>query len=254
MVHILCTLLTETCKDLQLRILNGRFLGDSLGYYTFYNSNGQSTVDYMLASQSVFYIVKYFIVHTPVEFSDHCMISVCIKSHVQRETTPTTNNTPLGHYIWDSKAVDFYKDALLENGSINDILYLNTLLDDNNLKDIDFLVSKTNDIYIKAASETMVYRKPSNLSRSYNKKKKAKPKKPWMSNDCLLLRREVRSLGKKLQKDPTNLWTRHTYTNCVREYNKLKKSLKKQFYHTFIDEINHIDPKNSKKYWQSLKK
>ena len=63
-------LLVNICKDLQLRILNGRFLGDSLGYYTFYNSNGQSTVDYMLASQSVFYNVEFCIVHTPVEFSD----------------------------------------------------------------------------------------------------------------------------------------------------------------------------------------
>lgn len=65
-----------------------------------------------------------------------------------------------------------------------------------------------------------------------------------MSNDCLLLRSEVPSLTKKLQKDPTNLWTRHTYINCPLEHSKLKRSLKKPLYHTFIDEINHIDPKN----------
>ena len=32
-------LLTDICKSHNLRILNGRFLGDSLGYFTFFNSN-----------------------------------------------------------------------------------------------------------------------------------------------------------------------------------------------------------------------
>ena len=40
-------LLTDICKTFRLSILNGRFLGDSLGYFTFFNSNGSSTVDYI---------------------------------------------------------------------------------------------------------------------------------------------------------------------------------------------------------------
>jgi hypothetical protein len=51
----------------------------SLGYFTFYNSNGQSIVDYMIASHSIFYDIEHFIVHSPVEFSDHCLISVYMK-------------------------------------------------------------------------------------------------------------------------------------------------------------------------------
>ena len=69
-------LLINICKDLQLRLLNGRFLGDSLGYFTFYNFNGQSVVDYMIASQNIFYDIDHFIVHCPIEFSDHCLISL----------------------------------------------------------------------------------------------------------------------------------------------------------------------------------
>jgi hypothetical protein len=75
-----------------------------------------------------------------------------------------------------------------------------------------------------------------------------------MSNNCLLLRKELRSLGKKLQKDPKNIWTRITYCDCVQEYNKLKKHLKHQFFSSFIDEINNIAPRDSKQFWQSLKK
>jgi hypothetical protein len=40
----------------------------------------------------------------------------------------------------------------------------------------------------------------------------------------------------------------------VREYNKLKKHLKHQFFSSFIDEINNIAPRDSKQFWQSLKK
>jgi hypothetical protein len=108
-----------------------------------------------------------------------------------------------------------------------------------------------NSIYLNAASKTLIYKRPKCPN---NKIKKTKPKKPWMSNNCLLLRRELRSLGKKLQKDPKNMWTRITYCNCVREYNKLKKHLKHQFFSSFIDEINNIAPRDSKQFWQSLKK
>ena len=102
------SLLTNICKDHQLRILKGRFLGDSLGYFTFYNSNGQSIVDYMIASHSIFYDVEHFIVHSPVEFSDHCLISVYMKSVIQREITPTQNLTYTGHYKWDENQCDAF--------------------------------------------------------------------------------------------------------------------------------------------------
>ena len=31
-----------------MRIVNGKLLGDSLGYYTFFNTNGKNTVDYII--------------------------------------------------------------------------------------------------------------------------------------------------------------------------------------------------------------
>jgi hypothetical protein len=44
---LLGSLLIDICKNHHLRILNGRFLGN---YYTFFNSNGKSTIDYMLST------------------------------------------------------------------------------------------------------------------------------------------------------------------------------------------------------------
>jgi hypothetical protein len=51
-----------------------------------FDSNGQSIVDYMIASHSIFYDVEHFIVHSPVEFSDHCLISVYMKSASEQKT------------------------------------------------------------------------------------------------------------------------------------------------------------------------
>ncbi|CAG2252864.1 unnamed protein product [Mytilus edulis] len=243
------TLLVSLCKDLQLRLLNGRFLGDSLGFFTFYNSNGQSTVDYMLTTPNLFYCVQHFIVRSPVELSDHCLLSVCFKSCTQRETT-LESHSDVGKFQWEHSMSDNYHDALLHKESVNDILDLMNNIDDENCDDIDFLVSSVNKIYVNAASQTLVLKKKS--SRPSNKRKRAKPKKAWMSNDCLLLRKEVRSLGKRLQKDKNNANLRQTYSNCVKHYNKQKKSLKAEFYRTFISKLNSLEHKDSKSFWKSI--
>ena len=205
-------LLTNICKDFQLRFLNGRFLGDSLGYFTFFNNNGRSTVDYMLATQLMFYSIQHFIVNPPNEFSDHCLISTYIKTNIKIGVTPDLNLTPHNHYEWRQDAADLYEDALLENESVNDILNLNMLLD-GDCNDIDLLVSKANNIFIRPASKTLKVRRS---MKPIRKRQKPKPKKPWMNSNGLRLRGEIRSLGKKLHKDPNNIWLRHAFCNNVR--------------------------------------
>ena len=43
--------LLNMCLSSRLRILNGRYLGDSLGYHTYFSKNGCSTVDYAILSK-----------------------------------------------------------------------------------------------------------------------------------------------------------------------------------------------------------
>jgi hypothetical protein len=124
----------------------------------------------MLASQSICYDVHYFIVYSPVEFSDHCLISVYIKYQVQREITPEIKKTPVGQYKWDQDSVDFYKDALLEKESVECILHLNSMLDDNKFNDIDLLVSNASNIYLKTASKNYSIKKKT-CSRQESKKR-----------------------------------------------------------------------------------
>ena len=88
---------------------------------------------------------------------------------------------------------DIYHDTLLQNDSVNNIVNIITRIDYENYKDIDFIVQSVNDIYVKAASQILIFKKKS--SQPFNKRKRAKLKKPWITKDCLLLRKEVRSLG-----------------------------------------------------------
>ena len=57
-----------------LKILNGRKIGDLIGKYTCHHYNGSSTVDYIITETDLFDKVRYFQVLPLTLFSDHCPI------------------------------------------------------------------------------------------------------------------------------------------------------------------------------------
>ena len=65
------TLLLDLCGSQNLLILNGRTIGDSAGNYTCYKWNGNSVVDYFIASTSFLHRVKSLSVGEHTLFSDH---------------------------------------------------------------------------------------------------------------------------------------------------------------------------------------
>ena len=74
--------LLDLCKTCDLRIANGRLLGDHLGYYTCYNHVGMpSVIDYLLIDLNFIQSVKMFHVHPLQPLSIHCCISAMINYH-----------------------------------------------------------------------------------------------------------------------------------------------------------------------------
>ena len=67
--------LLEICKNLDLRIINGRVNGDTLGRPTFHEKNGTSVIDYLISYQSTFLNVTSFVVKQPCYLSDHSATS-----------------------------------------------------------------------------------------------------------------------------------------------------------------------------------
>ena len=155
-------LLTKICKSSHLRMLNGRFLGDSLGFYTFFNSNGKRTVDYMLASFTLYHKIVYFNVDTPNELSDHCIISTGLnleKSGLKHQKDLDENCNHIGgNFLWSEDCKDKYVQALLEPKSATSIISLYTDLDDENNLDIDSLVEKLTTIYTETGFKTEIKR------------------------------------------------------------------------------------------------
>ena len=64
--------LLDLCIESQIRILSGRSFGDSQGMYTSYRYNGNSFVDYMIASENLLTQIVYFNVELNIpRLSDH---------------------------------------------------------------------------------------------------------------------------------------------------------------------------------------
>ena len=87
--------ITELCSDSQLRILNGRTLGDSVGKATYVNYSGVTINDYCICSASFLkYITKCTSFHVgdfDPNLSDYCPITVKILSrsvHNEPELAP----------------------------------------------------------------------------------------------------------------------------------------------------------------------
>ena len=63
--------LLETCTALNLRILNGRIVGDLEGKQTCFHYNGSSVVDYVIGSKCILRNVQYLIVNHYCAFHKH---------------------------------------------------------------------------------------------------------------------------------------------------------------------------------------
>jgi hypothetical protein len=69
--------LIDLCITYQMRIVNGRCIGDLLGNFTCFNTQGQSTMEYLITNEKLLNQLLYFKVSDFLQLhSDcHCKIS-----------------------------------------------------------------------------------------------------------------------------------------------------------------------------------
>ena len=111
--------LLEICKSADLRILNGRVTGDSLGRVTFHGKNGVSTsvVDYAVCDQDLLSHVANFVVKDPLHLSDHSPITTWL--NINKKTSynhtilegDTLTRLPK-QFLWENDSAQKFKDAL----------------------------------------------------------------------------------------------------------------------------------------------
>jgi hypothetical protein len=91
-------ILIEICKSCNLRILNGRTKGDSLGKPTFHCKNGTSAIDYAICNTTLMQNIKFLIVKPPNYLSDHSQIITWLNIR-KPINTKTNNNSDFSHKL-----------------------------------------------------------------------------------------------------------------------------------------------------------
>lgn len=121
-------------------------------------------------------MINRFQVKPPSDLSDHCLITANLYCHKQQPQIEEQELwSPPGSFKWSDQNKDTFIDCLLNQNSTYNILSLNELWDDISFNDIDFLVGKTNEIYIQAAKKSVHFKAVSDKTIHKKRAKKAKP-------------------------------------------------------------------------------
>ncbi len=178
------------CISSQLRILNGRTLGDLSGCYTCHKHNGSSSVDYGIVSCDLLNLITNFQVHDHLsDFSDHNLIScrmkrinykVIIDRNIEVATLP-------GRLEWDKDL--FLRE--LESGNIQSDL---TSFMKDSIVNINSSVSQFNNIIISRARRV--------LPNFHVENKRNSKKRKWYNASLKTLRSTLTNYGKLLGRNP----------------------------------------------------
>ena len=193
--------LVELCISAQMRIMNGRCLGDSGGRYTCYKYNGCSVVDYVITNESNMRYVLYMQVKDfEGDMSDHCCLSWAIRSNYFEHKVELNASKPFpSNFIWDKSSIVKYQGAFSKE-SIQSLVrkFMNGNQKMENIS-IDVQLSNVSNIYIEAANLSLHKGK----SNKYSRKGTLKHKK-WFNVNLQTLKKEVIRLGKTLQSKPND--------------------------------------------------
>ena len=74
------TPLIYLCIESNIRILNGRVMGDALCSFTYYCTQGRSCIDYIVVSEDIVNSFNFQHVLPPNELFDHCIIWFSLKT------------------------------------------------------------------------------------------------------------------------------------------------------------------------------
>ena len=163
--------LLEICKSADLRILNGRVSGDSLGRTTFHGKTGVSVVDYVICDQNLFSHFKSFIVKKPTYLSDHSPLvtwlnigtKICNQDAFPKNDTLT--RLPK-QFLWESNSSPKFKEVL--QSSSMQILIQDYLDDINSAQNVNTSVEQVENILIATAKRCLKIQTMRRHKRAYS--------------------------------------------------------------------------------------
>ncbi len=238
--------LLSLCIASGIRILNGRFIGDSLGYYTCHRPNGSSVVDYMLTDEQFIDNVLYFHVHPLMgSLSDHCKLSIMIRATFKHVVDTCFKGIPLpAKYIWDHTSGNIFKDILADENIVRE-LELFQQCNDNSETGVNNAVCHLNNIVSMAADRSL---KKSNKTKRKNKNKNKK----WFDADLIKMRRKVDQKGNLLSKFPSDPSIRNSFYKTLKDYNRARKFKYKQYKLQLLEKLDNLKETDPKAFWNII--
>ena len=237
--------LLDLCKSLDLHIANGRKIGDPFGNYTCLKWNGNSVVDYLLTSNSIFDQVPTFKVGTfhPM-LSDHCPLFYNLEvpqnlDEIKKESL--LKKAPRNFFWSDSENAKFLSSLKSEDNQkkLTSILYLD-------FKDTNEIVESVTNLLTEIAETTKIKQSP--ISKFDPNKNPS-----WFDKTCSELKREIIILGKKVKRNPNNEEQKRLLTKLKRSLTTTVKKSKLAYKDTILQKMKWSS-KRSKLFWKLVAK
>lgn len=246
--------LLDMCVSSRLRILNGRTVGDTLGYFTCHKWNGSSVVDYAVVSENLLACKRicYFKVHQTLgDLSDHCCISFKIRTPVIVKSGKGEENiSPLPvNFKWHEDAICKFQTAMASDEVQIQIDNFMKKTLENSENGIDAAAIAVGDIYRLAAQKSLKISR-----RVKNKNIKKKINKAWYDRSLFRLKSDVSKCGRKLAMDPKNSDHRRNYFMLLKLYRKSCKRKYREYRKQVIHDLDQLHDKSPKTYWELVKK
>lgn len=246
----------ELCTSAQLRILNGRTLGDSKGKVTFINHNGISIDDYCIfSSEFLSSIINFTVDQFESTVSDHCPITVNLMSHFNKKQQEQLK-APIRNLKWTSEREFAFKSNLLkvnfqpvisEMESLEETLASSESLSSVEQK-INGSLSNISSILYNAASIGSAR----NTNSFTKKTKHRKIKKPYYDSECEAKYRSLKHQSRKLCEEPWNKQLRLQVLANKKELNKLIRKKYRQFRFKMVSKLFE-STSTSDDFWKTVK-
>ena len=245
--------MVELCKYNDLFILNGR-----LGIRNM-NSNftckDKSSIDYFVATAYIFdYIHSFDIKDFNSLFSDsHCSLSLHLNiKHLSQEHVHIGEKSEVGNKhairLWvDEKGHNFCKNLNLE--MVQEVLLQTTYLINHKQAvtdtDINGVISKIEELFLKASKSMFGIRKQTNYKIKKNNNKS------WFDNNCKMARNSYHMIRRLYNRNET-LENKNLLKTVSKEYKNVIKQSISRFKTEKINKLKNLKNAKPKEFWKII--
>ena len=245
------------CKNLQVRILNGRTAGDRWGVptrYPLHRKEKPSVIDYGICSARLLPKLNSFYVLPHTILSDHCCISLSLstKYHVDTQDpntdlANTKEQTTYPKFQWEF--LPLFQQNLSEDNRFDT---LRTAIDNISRRtptqsDIDQLVEGFHKPVMENAAKSF----PSKKIQSKNKSlaKIHKPAK-WYNDNCTKAKNKLKRASRQLNKNPYDRHCQELFIAARKVYKRTCKEAESQSRQRLLEKLLEIN--DPKEFWNMV--